>query len=70
VATAQKLLNTQRCPAWACFWTAWNPPTARRPCGGANPKLQVQTWEDQAFFYQAVRDLYNRIFGALGLIIG
>jgi putative ABC transport system permease protein len=25
---------------------------------------------DQAFFYQAVRDLYNRIFGALGLIIG
>jgi putative ABC transport system permease protein len=25
---------------------------------------------DQAFFYKAVRALYNRIFGALGLIIG
>jgi hypothetical protein len=25
---------------------------------------------DQAFFYRSVRDLYNRIFGALGLIIG
>jgi putative ABC transport system permease protein len=36
----------------------------------ANPQLKVQTWLDQAFFYQAVRDLYNRIFGALGLIIG
>jgi len=30
----------------------------------------VQTWLDQAFFYQSVRGLYNRIFGALGLIIG
>ena len=25
---------------------------------------------DQAFFYRSVRALYNRIFGALGLIIG
>jgi putative ABC transport system permease protein len=32
--------------------------------------LTVQTWEDQAFFYKSVRDLYDRIFGALGLIIG
>jgi putative ABC transport system permease protein len=30
----------------------------------------VQTWQDQAFYYAAVRSLYNRIFGALGLIIG
>jgi ABC-type lipoprotein release transport system permease subunit len=34
------------------------------------PGLQVQTWVDQAVFYRSVRDLYNRIFGALGLIIG
>ena len=32
--------------------------------------MTVQTWMDQAFFYNSVRDLYNRIFGALGLIIG
>ena len=36
----------------------------------ANPTLKVQTWLDQAFFYKAVKDLYNRIFGAMGLIIG
>ncbi len=29
----------------------------------------VQRWIDQAFFYQAVRALYNRIFGLLGVII-
>lgn len=31
--------------------------------------LSVQTWQDQAFFYAAVRALYNRIFGLLGAII-
>jgi putative ABC transport system permease protein len=31
--------------------------------------LKVLTWQDQAYFYKAVRDLYNRIFGALGIII-
>ena len=35
----------------------------------SSPTLTVQTWLDQAFFYRSVRDLYNRIFGALGLII-
>jgi putative ABC transport system permease protein len=34
------------------------------------PQLAVQTWLDQAVFYRSVRELYNRIFGALGLIIG
>jgi len=29
----------------------------------------VQNWQDQAFFYKSVRELYDRIFGALGLII-
>jgi putative ABC transport system permease protein len=29
----------------------------------------VQTWVEQAVFYRSVKDLYNRIFGALGLII-
>jgi putative ABC transport system permease protein len=31
---------------------------------------EIRTWLDQAAFYRGVRDLYNRIFGALGLIIG
>ncbi|VAW52283.1 Lipoprotein releasing system transmembrane protein LolC [hydrothermal vent metagenome] len=33
------------------------------------PKLAIQHWLDTAFYYQAVRSLYNRIFGLLGIII-
>lgn len=35
----------------------------------AQPQLAVRTWLDLAAFYQAVRDLYNRIFGMLGAIM-
>lgn len=34
-----------------------------------HPALAVRTWADLAVFYQAVRALYNRIFGILGLIM-
>jgi putative ABC transport system permease protein len=30
----------------------------------------LRTWLDQAAFYRSVRDLYNRIFGTLGVILG
>ena len=33
------------------------------------PELAVKTWRDLAVFYQAVRSLYNRIFGILGVIM-
>jgi putative ABC transport system permease protein len=33
------------------------------------PDLAVKTWRDLAVFYQAVRALYNRIFGILGVIM-
>ena len=33
------------------------------------PGLTVKTWRDLAVFYQAVRALYNRIFGILGVIM-
>jgi putative ABC transport system permease protein len=71
IATAQKLLNTQRVSTLGVFLNrmqATGP--AQERIAAANPKLTVQTWLDQAFFYQSVRGLYNRIFGALGLIIG
>jgi putative ABC transport system permease protein len=35
----------------------------------AHPQLALRTWNDLAVFYQAVRALYNRIFGILGLIM-
>ena len=71
IATAQKLLNTPRVSTLSVFLRRMeltDPAQAR--VAAANPRLQVQTWRDQAFYYQAVRSLYDRIFGALGLIIG
>ena len=71
VATAQKLLVTQRVTSLGVFlrsMDATQPAQAR--IAAAHPQLAVQTWLDQATFYKSVKELYNRIFGALGLIIG
>jgi putative ABC transport system permease protein len=71
IVTAQKLLNTSRVSSLGIFLTRMQqtlPAQAR--IAALNPTLTVQTWEDQAVFYKAVRNLYNRIFGALGIIIG
>jgi putative ABC transport system permease protein len=71
VATAQKLLVTQRVSSLGVFLRSMQAtPAARERLAAALPALAVQTWQDQAVFYRSVRDLYNRIFGALGLIIG
>jgi putative ABC transport system permease protein len=71
IATAQKLLNTKRVSTLGVFLKSMEAAAgARERVAAANPKLTVQTWLDQAFFYHSVRGLYNRIFGALGLIIG
>jgi putative ABC transport system permease protein len=71
VATAQKLIVTQRVSSLGVFlrsMQATDP--ARVRVAAALPELAVQTWVDQATFYKSVKELYNRIFGALGLIIG
>ena len=71
VATAQRLLVTKRVSSLGVFldrMAATAPGQAKWQA--ALPQLQVQTWVDQAPFYRSVKDLYNRIFGALGLIIG
>lgn len=71
IATAQKLLNTQRISSLGVFLSRMDSTDgAQQRFTAANPELTVQTWLDQAFFYKSVKDLYNRIFGALGLIIG
>lgn len=71
IATAQKLLNTQRVSSLGVFLARMDMTQgAQQRVAAANPTLKVQTWLDQAFFYKAVKDLYNRIFGAMGLIIG
>ena len=71
VLTAQKLLNTQRVSSLGVFLNRMDltlPAQAR--IAATQPRLTVQTWVDQATFYQGVKALYNRIFGALGIIIG
>ena len=84
IATAQKLLVTQRISSLGVFldrmdhtaaaharWQAQlSPATNAQVAQPAQPTLTVQTWLDQAVFYRSVRDLYNRIFGALGAVIG
>lgn len=71
IATAQKLLNTPRVSTLGVFLDRMESTgPARERVAVLFPSLTVQTWLDQAFFYRSVRDLYNRIFGALGLIIG
>ncbi|HNV59122.1 MAG TPA: FtsX-like permease family protein [Rhodoferax sp.] len=71
IVTAQKLLVTQRVSSLGVFLDRMEStvPTQQR-LAAQYPTLTAQTWMDQAFFYRSVRDLYNRIFGALGLIIG
>lgn len=71
IATAQKLLNSPKVSTVGVFLSRMeHTGAAQARLAEANPALTVQTWEDQAFFYKSVRDLYNRIFGALGAIIG
>lgn len=71
IATAQQLLVSPRVSSLGVFLDRMeSTDAARERLAAQYPQLAVKTWLDQAFFYRSVRDLYNRIFGALGLIIG
>ncbi|HEY6510535.1 MAG TPA: FtsX-like permease family protein [Burkholderiaceae bacterium] len=71
VATAQKLLVTERVSSLGVFLAGMDAvDSARARFSAALPQLAVQTWLDQAMFYKSVKELYNRIFGALGIVIG
>jgi len=71
VDTAQRLLVTQRVSSFGVFLSGMDATApARERIAAALPQLAVQTWLDQAMFYKSVKELYNRIFGTLGLIIG
>jgi putative ABC transport system permease protein len=71
VDTAQKLLVTRRVSSLGVFLSGMDATEpARARIAAKLPQLALQTWLDQATFYKSVKELYNRIFGALGLIIG
>jgi len=70
VAAVQRLLLTDKVSTLSVYLkeTGATDDTAAR-VHAALPQLAVRTWLDLAVFYQAVRDLYNRIFGVLGAIM-
>lgn len=71
VALAQRLLGSERVSSLGVFLDRMESTVgARQRLAAQLPALEVRTWDQQAPFYRAVRSLYNRIFGALGLIIG
>ena len=71
VATAQRLLNSTRVSSLGVFLARMErTEPVRERLAQAHPALKVKTWLDLAVFYQAVKNLYNRIFGTMGLIIG
>ena len=71
VATAQRLLVTDRISSAGVFLDDMaSTAAAGQRLAQALPGLAVKDWVALAPFYRSVRDLYNRIFGALGLIIG
>lgn len=70
VATAQRLLDSRRVTSLGVFLDRMeSTPSAQARLQAAHPALKVQTWLERAVFYRSVRDLYNRIFGVMGLVI-
>ena len=70
IAAVQKLLLTDKVSTLSVYLKETDDTAAVAvQLGAANPGLAVRTWLDLAFFYQAVRALYNRIFGMLGIIM-
>ena len=70
LASVQKLLLSDKVGTLAIYLreTADTDAVAAR-VREMQPGLAVKTWSDLAVFYTAVRALYNRIFGILGVIM-
>lgn len=71
VKTAQRLLATDKVGTLAVFLddTAGTPALFAELA--ARDRAHAYTpWWTQAFYYRSVRDLYDRIFGLLGIVIG
>jgi len=70
VAAVQKLLLTDKVSTLSIYLDK-TPATdaVAAQIRAEHPELAVRTWLDLAVFYQAVRALYNRIFGMLGIIM-
>ncbi len=70
IETAQKLLLTDRASELSIYLDRIDSTGPMRDqILAKHPDRAVRTWEDQAYYYVAVRALYNRIFGLLGAIM-
>jgi putative ABC transport system permease protein len=70
IRTAQRLLVTDKVSSVGVFLPRIeDTASARDHIAALLPGLAVRTWLDQAVYYLSVRALYDRIFGALGLVI-
>ena len=70
VATAQKLLHTEKVTRLGVFLDRIEATEGSQMAVQAQlPQLTARSWEQEASFYRGVRDLYDRIFGAMGTII-
>jgi len=71
IGTAQTLLATSKVSSLHVYLNEMNDTAGvtaqlRQETAG---KLEVRDWLQMAQFYQSVKDLYNRIFGFLGIIV-
>lgn len=70
LASAQALLRSDRVSAIGVFLgKIEETESAKQRLARKFPELAIRTWSDEAVFHNSVKQLYNRIFGALGLII-
>jgi putative ABC transport system permease protein len=68
--TAQRLLVTDKVSTLSVYlWDTGLTGAVQAELARVWPGYALQPWWEQAFYYFAVRSLYNRIFGLLGLII-
>ena len=70
LGTAQRLLLTDKVSTLSVYLQETAATDAMRDrLRQALPDQAIRTWLDEAFFYQAVRQLYDRIFGLLGVVL-
>ena len=68
--TAQRLLLTDKASTLSVYlWDTQLTAGVRADLEKQHPELDMQSWWEQAYYYFAVRDLYQRIFGLLGVVI-
>jgi putative ABC transport system permease protein len=70
LVTAQRLLLTDRVSTVSAYLRRLEDTDAMYAAmAELFPGRALRTWREQAFYYRAVRALYNRIFGVLGAVI-